>query len=508
MLTTEDLEKRQKIAGLLFDRLNRNMSPWRRRQLAEIALQFNARYSTGYYSSQEIEKVYTDLAEQFDVPDVEIPNARTCLIVTTRTYNMGGHTRVIEKWVESDPTHKYSLVLTSPPNGDTACVPERLAQGIKRSGGEIFTVYLEKNLIARARRLREFSLRYETILLFLLEEDVVPLVAYGTNSFNRPVGLYNHIDHLYWTGISIADYVADMRPWGYDLSHNKRGIDESMIIPVPAEAPKPGNPIAKADARKELAIPQDAKIIVTCGREVKYKKSAAGSFVDIAEPLLDAYANLIILAIGMNFSDFPEWTRVADRYPGRFRLYKRVPHTLLSMYHLAADLVIDSFPIGGITAMEDAVHCHRPVLSCEKTIDWIAHSPSFCTDKNEIIDRAKRIIEDDDYAGKLSEATFKIMERMAGTAVFKERLLKFMCELEHRKHSVHGFESKPTAFIRNDYSREDQILGATAKPMLLARLVLVRPYFASDIGALMTRLLFDRMKWCMKLLRRIQKAGK
>ena len=382
MLLTEDLQRRQKIANLLFARLNNNMCQWRRQQLAEIALQFNARYSTGYYSSPEIEKVYTDLAEQFEVSGVGCSNVGTCLIVTTRTYNMGGHTRVIEKWIESDPSHKYSLALTSRPNGGTACIPERLAEGIRRSGGEIFTVYSEGNLIAQARRLRELSLQYETILLFLLEEDIVPLVAYGTNSFTRPIGLYNHIDHLYWTGVSIADYVADIRPWGYDLSHDNRGIEHSMIVPVPSEAPSHANTMAKSDARKELLIPKDAKVIVTCGREVKYKKSADGSFVDIAEPLLDASPNLIILGIGMDFSDFPEWAVVAARHPGRFKLIKRVPHTLLSMYHIAADLVIDSFPTGGITAMEDAVHCNRPVLSCEKTIDWIAKSPSYCSDKN------------------------------------------------------------------------------------------------------------------------------
>lgn len=505
MLTTKDLEKRQKIASQLFDLLNRNMRHWRRQLVAEVALQFNARYSTGYYSAPEIEKVYTDLAERVDVPDEGCSNKGSCLIVTTRTYNMGGHTRVIEKWIESDPSRKYSLVLTDRPNGDTACIPERLAEGIKRSGGEIFTVYSEDNLLARAKRLRELSLRYETILLFLLEEDVVPLVAYGTKRFNRPVGLYNHIDHLYWTGVSIADYVADMRPWGYELSHDNRGIKQSMIVPVPAESLKSSNRILKADARKQLSIPQSVKLIVTCGREVKYKRSAAGSFVDIAEPLLGAYSDLMVLAIGMDFGDFPEWTAVAEKYPGRFRLIKRVPHTLLPVYHIAADLVIDSFPMEGITALEDAVHCNRPVLSCAKSIDWIVMSPSYCVDKDDVIGKAKRVLDDADFARKLTNDTLEIMEQMAGPDIFKDRLQEFMHELESKKHDVQCFESKPTGFIRNDYLREDQILGATGKPMFLAKFVLLRPYFVSETMVLLLRMLMERMKWCVKLLRWVQR---
>ena len=99
------------------------------------------------------------------------------------------------------------------------------------------------------------------------------------------------------------------------------------------------------------------------------------------------------------------------------------------------------------------------------------------------------------------------MDQMAGVEIFKERLQQFMHELECKQHTVHSFESKPTAFIGNDYSREDQILGATDKPMFLARLVLLRPYLASDIVALVTRKMLDRMKWCIKLLRRIKNVN-
>jgi len=472
MLTESDLEKRQKLASKLFKRLRGESNLWCRKILAQVALQYNARYSTGYYSSPEIEKVYTDIAETVNTPLSGEYEKGTCLIVTTRTYNMGGHTRVIERWIEADTSHKYSLLLT---NHNDSCVPPRLVEAIRGNGGDIISVYGEGSVCSRGKKLREISLKYESVLLFLLEEDVVPLIAYGTTAFTRPVGLYNHIDHLYWTGVSIADYVADIRPWGYEVSHNNRGIQNSMIVPVPVETQDRVEYLEKTELRIRLGLPKEAYIIVTCGREVKYKTSAQGSFLDIVSPILRTMPDVVIVAIGMSFDDFPDWKDVASRYVDRFHLIKRVPHAELKKYYHAADIVLDSFPAGGITALEDAVHCGCPILSCSKSIDWVFASPSYCNNKDELVLRVHDLHENHVAAYELWEKTKVIMEKMAGINIFTRQVNIFMENLVKLNHMVRDFVASPTHFIQNDFMREDQILNATRKPEFLAQMGVKRP---------------------------------
>lgn len=499
MLTEIDLEKRQKLAVTLFERLREEGNLWRRKKLAEVALQYNARYSTGYYSSPEIEKVYTDIAETIKVlPSFECERD-TCLIVTTRTYDMGGHTRVIERWIEADASHRYSLALT---NHDDSCVPKRLAEAIKRSGGEIISVFGEDSISSRGKKLREISFQYESVLLFLLEEDVVPLIAYGTMAFTIPVGLYNHIDHLYWTGVSIADYVADIRPWGYELSHANRGIQDSMIIPVPVETQDREECLEKTELRTSLDLPKDAYIIVSCGREVKYKPTMQGSFLDIVSPILSMMSDVVIVAVGMSFDDFPDWKDVALRYEDRFCLIKRLSHTELKKYYRAADLVIDSYPAGGITALEDAVHCGCPILSCSRSIDWVFSSPSYCNDKNELVARVRILHENNVAAHELWEKTKAVMEEMAGINIFTRQVAIFMANLVKRNHMVRAFLASPTHFIRNDYMREGQILNATRKPEFFARMVVMKPtwFWILVIAALQHILKF--FKWMAICFRR------
>ncbi|MBR1871015.1 MAG: hypothetical protein IJ802_04240, partial [Kiritimatiellae bacterium] len=330
----------------------------KRERLALYLLHFANFGGHGYYSSPELEKFYTDTAAKIPMPQDDGFAPGTCLIVMTHCAIDGGHTRVVERWIETDTSRRYSLVLLE---DVLPQIPPRLQKAVSKSGGVLF------RLKDGASELRRVSMQFECVLLFTHMYDPMPLVAYGVNAFPRPVGFYNHADHLFWLGVSIADRTAELRKWGAALSHDCRGVRGQDVVSVPLDA-KPLALPDGAEVRRELGIPQDARVVVTAGFAPKYRPNGTVDMVHVLEKILAADARNYVIGIGMTFEEYPAWEALSGRYGNRLKAIGVMPHDLLVRYYAAADLVIDSLPIGGITALADALRAGCPVLSCMATV--------------------------------------------------------------------------------------------------------------------------------------------
>ena len=75
----------------------------------------------------------------------------------------------------------------------------------------------------------------DRVVTFADTDDPLPLVAYGTEDFKRPVGLYNHADHDFWLGVGVSDLVADLRRWGERLTREVRGATASYRLTIPLD---------------------------------------------------------------------------------------------------------------------------------------------------------------------------------------------------------------------------------------------------------------------------------
>lgn len=420
-----------------------------RLQLAYRALYAAWNTGHGYYSSDVLENVFVEQARSLPctIQPSYIPS--TCLIVLTTAYLEGGHTRVVERWIEEDEDRRYSVALVK--QGDQA-VPPRLVMAVKNSGGAVFEFPKDLTDIQRAIELRRLSAKFESVVLHTHMDDAVPLIAYGTEEFRRPVGLYNHADHRFWLGLSVTDLVADLRSWGRKITLERRGAEESFLLTIPRDcAPIKVKP--KLQARRELGVREDGKLIVTVGSSMKYRPLLGIDFLDLVRPILDQRKDVVVLGIGMTMKDYPAWAKVSEQHGGRLKAIGTIPHDSLYDWYFAADLVLDSRPTSGETALMDATTCGCPVLTEMNPtglMEWTINSPAFCRSDAEVVDRALRILDDSDFARAHIKAVMDAQTRYNSQASFRRLLKEYFDKLLSRGHRVHDFAPKFSGFTDLD----------------------------------------------------------
>jgi hypothetical protein len=273
------------------------------------------------------------------------PTKKHVLHVATKTYATGGHTRVIERWVQSSANDAiHSLITTAKGN----LIPTSLTSSIIRTGGRCGSVPDPGDLQGSAIFLRKIAVDWaDVVVLHTHAFDALPILAFGTDG-GPPVVLFNHADFAFWLGASVADVVADFRTVGQQLSRNRRGIRNSKMLPIPLSDPESG-PSCET-ARQELGINSDATVLLTIGQPERYTPFGEYDFVGTISRILARNPKSILLVVG------PQWTRLwkvaSAAVNGRIIVLGR--RTDLERLYASADIYLPSFPVGGLTALLDA----------------------------------------------------------------------------------------------------------------------------------------------------------
>jgi glycosyltransferase involved in cell wall biosynthesis len=444
MLDSVHLARNRAVFESLLARLESPLPVADKLRIARQAALMAVETGTGYYSSDILERFYMQLGAANPAPLEEEPVKGTCLLVMTEAYNVGGHTRVAERWIETDRARRYSLALTRPPH---VPIPDRLRNAVEASGGEVF-VMDKGDLSADGAALRSLSSRFESVLLFVHMYDPLPLVAYGVDAFRRPVGFYNHADHDFWLGVGVADLVVDLRKWGACLTRNVRGATASYTLAIPVDAHRHENPGRDA-ARARLGLPIDRKLVLTVGSAFKYKPLAGHDFLDAVEPLLGADSAVDLVGIGMTFDDLPGWRCLERRHPGRVKAMGTVPHERLFDYMYAADLLLDSYPVSGPTTLADAVRAGVPILARPGPIglqDWLDGSKACCPTAKAMTAAAQTLLSNPDLADRHVAALRSRLEAIGGEDVFRSGIDAFFRALLSKEHSLHAFKPRFDGF--------------------------------------------------------------
>lgn len=401
----------------------------------------------GHYSSWPLEKHFLEIAKNHTVELTTKYSPNTCLLVFSKPLVSGGHTRVAERWIETDSGRRYSIVFT---RHDFEDVPPRLRNAVLNSGGDL--LYLDKGLdeVLKGLQLREVASRFETVVLFTHMCDVVPLIAFGSETFKRPVGYYNHADHRFWLGVSIADVVGEIREWGAVLSRQYRGVLHQQMIGVPRDssAIKHGD---KVRARHELGLEDGAHVVTCVGRYEKMLPANGVSMLEVVNGILSKDPHCYFLMVGFVESQIEGWSEMAIKHNHRLRCFAAVPYQQLPQFLFAADIVLDSRPQGGITALEDALHCNRPILSCSSKLEWIVASSAHCTDNAEMVGKALcwlRLSSASLWKIALEQAD--VLEKYAGAECFRKNINSFLERLKGQPHRIREFAGRPTPFLDCD----------------------------------------------------------
>ena len=264
------------------------------------------------------------------------------LHVATSLYNVGGHTRLLKNWIQLDDMAEHSVVLT---NQHSALVPEWIAPTVTESGGVLIHLNARSSLLERARSLRRIAQSgYEAVILHHHPGDVLPSVAFATADC-PPVALMNHADHVFGLGPSVADIVLSVRGFGEEISNRRRFAKKSLLVPLPISAAEP--PTTRAEARIRLHIPPDQIVLLTMGPPYKFTPTETHNFFSTTSKLLVQNPEAHLYAIGIHANE-------VDLTAPHERLHLVGVIEDPTLYRLAADIHLDSFPYGSLTALLEA----------------------------------------------------------------------------------------------------------------------------------------------------------
>ena len=356
-----DLRARRAIASTRLA-LNEAVFDWclrnARRELAHRALEPALAWSLlaarsavhhgfGALASAALEETLLGAAERLPVPEDPVSRSGPArwLHVMDQAYALGGHTALVERWTELDRRDARHRVLLLSQRG---AIPRRLVQAMQAAGGDVTALDPGAPLVDRALRLRQEAWHHaDRVVLHVHPWSVLPVVALGVAG-GPPVMLINHLSQKFWVGGSIADLVLNLRDSALDWSRTHRGIARNALLPIPV--PRPRERETRAAARHALGLPADAIVLLTIGHAYKYRALPGLDFLEAAAAILRARPRAHLLAVGPR--EDAGWRALRDASSQRARALG--PRHDLALFHAAADVYLEGFPIGSPTAFLEA----------------------------------------------------------------------------------------------------------------------------------------------------------
>ncbi len=310
----------------------------------------------GILSSVELETELQRAAKSIPRPTTYCyPDTRKrWLHVFSMAFETWGHTNLCRRWINYDSTVTHSIVLL---NQDTEA-PSNLMDAVKTTNGKCFRFDRSISLIERSAQLRKYAWESaDVVVLHTHPNDVIATTAFGIDG-GPPVLYVNHADHDFWVGCSVADLVLDIRPSGQAWTKQIRGIQRTTILPIPLLLDENTSKneeiwnlnLNKCQLRRILGLPEEGVMILTVGQSHKYKAIPGFDFVQTALKILQACKGAYLVAIGPENEG--EWKNAKLITNGRvFPLGFRTNSLLFCK---AADVYLEGFPLGSLTALLEA----------------------------------------------------------------------------------------------------------------------------------------------------------
>lgn len=317
---------------------------------------------------------------------------RHVLHVSTAVHPTGGHTRTILKWLANDPDTCHSLLLTR--QGDTPIAPW-ISGPIRDNGGTLVVLPPDAPLLAKSLWLRRAAQSsVDLIVLQQFPDDIVPVIACGTPSC-PPVAVLNHADHVFWLGGTIADAVINHRQVARDVSEARRFTRRNLTLPVPLDGALSVG--SRADARRELNIPDSAMVLLSVGRERKYVPTRTRNFYRAALAILEANPGAHLYLVGVSWNAALDYLR--DARHERLHFVGSIEDP--SVFQRAADVYLEGFPFGSQTALLESVlaggapvRALAPHSELLVTNDIALSGLAVAVSEQEYIERATSLIRD------------------------------------------------------------------------------------------------------------------
>ncbi|NHO16515.1 glycosyltransferase [Acetobacter peroxydans] len=388
------------------------------------AADFAVSTGTGVYRSQYLERLLLNMADQ--LARKKTSTRRGVLHVMTQAYQSGGHTRVVERWINHDSHHcRHSVFLTG--QGKLP-IPQKIPTLTRASGGQVFRPSRYTSLVSKALTLQKVAQEYDFVVLHTHMQDPIATLALGAQNFAASVIYYNHADHRFSLGMGAASVVAETRSWGKNISSLKRGITESVVLGIPLQKDMAGHYRKNFSTRAKLNISAASKVIFSAASEHKFIPFQEFNFLHAAVKILlqQPTAHLLLVGVGKDFIQ----RNLMDIDGGeavcaRIHTASAVGEELFINYLMTADLVIDSFPENGSTTLMDCVSCGLPVVSLMAPtgqMDYLVNTREYTPDIEAFIRQVLCLLDNEQWSRRVWQEQHERLMNDSSPVNFSKRL--------------------------------------------------------------------------------------
>ena len=344
-----------------------------------------------------------------------VPAGERVLHVATHLLPVGGHTRLLLNWIRNDPGADHRVVVT---RQTLPLVPVDVRAQLAAAGVPVLALGDAAGHVERAARLRAAARAHADVVVLHVHQYDLDAVAALADDAAPPTVLVNHADHQFWVGSSVADVVACIRPWARALD-DRRQVARSCIVPIPLALPDAGaaDAAVRSAARRRLALPDDAVVLLTMGTPYKFRPTAAHDFFGTLGEVLRRHPRAHALVVGVRDDEIAY--AGAERARMRGVGMQRDP----AVFQRAADLFLESFPWGSLTALLESaalgtvpVPMYGPIAQLDISEDAALHGlVSAPPDRAAYLARVSALVEDVDGRAALgSEVARQIRHWHAG----------------------------------------------------------------------------------------------
>lgn len=338
-------------------------------KLIENLVTFMIWHPAGVYSDYYIERILHKIGKKIVFTNMMDYQPDTVLHVATTVWGTGGHTRLIWNWMKFDEKRRHSLVVTQPEN---AMIPKFIWMEVMASGGRIYNLR-EENYIKKTEKLLEIAKRFDKIILHTNAEDVIPCMAFSHHNWKRPVYAVNQEDFAFSMWSSVADMVFNITRFDRCVTEHIRKAKKSVYLPLPIDKVETMvfNEQEVLRLRNEYNIPEEAKVVATMARAIKYTIIEGYNFPEFCRQLLEQ-EDVHMLVVGVNKKE-KGWERVSSKYADRLHLLGSIPMNEVRRLWGVTDVYVDSFPESSYTCMLEAAAAQIPVCG----LKGVWHSDEF-----------------------------------------------------------------------------------------------------------------------------------
>lgn len=378
-----------------------------------VYLEAAARYATeahfGEFYNPKIEEILASISDKYFLNDKYIQkNSKEkyqVLHIATRIYETGGHTRLMLNWIDNDEKYSNDVLITDMEENK---IPLELLNQYERQ----FNIFNLGHLqgIEKVKAIREFSKKYDYIVLHIHPNDVYTVIA--LHNCPLPILFLNHADHRFWLGRNTANLFLEIRQVGANTSNIKRNIPKShqMLFPIPL---KRKISLTKKEARRELNIHEDEIVILSIASAYKYDPISDNGLADSIIYLSNKYEKVRFIFIGPHLNkEF--WMRIVNNTKGKVDILGEL--TVVDQYYIAADIYLDSYPFVSLTSLLDAGKYGLPLISIKKNMTTA-----------DIDDLA---LDDDFTVNSLIELNAKLEYWICNTETLHKEKFKYQASIE------------------------------------------------------------------------------